>query len=213
MMPHKYAEIFPAMDRKQFQLLVASIREHGQQEPIVVYKGKILDGRNRAGACANLQIKPKTVEYTGKDPLAFVMAANLHRRHLTASQRAMVAAKMADLKHGQRKKPQGVSAETPKGGTGEDTVTIDEAAEHLNVSPRSVQRAKAVQNSGDEELIEAVEQGKVKVSAAAKSLKPDPVQKPEPVAESAWWKDARRLLDTGTAADIKKLITLAGERV
>ena len=138
MMPHKLAGIFPAMDRKQFQLLVASIREHGQQEPIVVYKGKILDGRNRAGACANLQIKPKTVEYTGKDPLAFVMAANLHRRHLTTSQRAMVAAKVANIKAttGKRSKTvaknDGVSEDIPS------QVSIEQAAEQLSVSKTSV---------------------------------------------------------------------------
>jgi hypothetical protein len=67
----------------------------------------------------------------------------------------MVAAKMADLKQGQR----GQAKETPKGGTHEDKVTIDKAAEQLNVSPRSVSRAKAVQDSGDDELIKSVEQG------------------------------------------------------
>jgi|SaaInlStandDraft_7_1057024.scaffolds.fasta_scaffold98518_2 hypothetical protein len=204
MMPHKLAGIFPAMDHKQFQLLVASIREHGQQEPIVVYKGKILDGRNRAGACANLQIKPKTVEYTGKDPLAFVMAANLHRRHLTASQRAMVAAKVADMKVGQDKR-----SKLPEGGIKEG-VSVEEAAEQLSVSPRSVHRAKVVQDSGDDELIQSVEQGDVKVSAAVKSLKPEP-EPPAPTQPDRFWrKDFERLIAKATSEDIHWAVAYLG---
>jgi ParB-like chromosome segregation protein Spo0J len=204
MMPHKFAEIFPAMDDKQFRLLVASIREHGQQEPIVIYKGKILDGRNRKLACANLQIKPKTVEYTGKDPLAFVMAANLHRRHLTASQRAMVAAKVADMKVGQDKR-----SKLPEGGIKEG-VSVEEAAEQLSVSPRSVQRAKAVQASGDEELIEAVEQGKVTVTSAARSVKPEH-EPPAPTQPDRFWrKDFERLIAKATSEDIHWAVAYLG---
>ena len=103
MHPHPYAAIFPMMDRKALQELVASIRDDGLEQPIVTFEGKILDGRNRSLACANAQVKPRYVKYKGNDPLAYVVRANLTRRHLTASQRAMVAAKMANLKVGSNK--------------------------------------------------------------------------------------------------------------
>jgi hypothetical protein len=38
--------------------------------------------------------------YAGNDPLGFILAMNLHRRHLNESQRAMVAAKLANMTHG-----------------------------------------------------------------------------------------------------------------
>jgi hypothetical protein len=37
-----------------------------------------------------------TVELNGQDPLRFVLAKNDHRRHLTTSQRALVAARLDD---------------------------------------------------------------------------------------------------------------------
>jgi ParB-like chromosome segregation protein Spo0J len=158
MQPHPYADLFPHMKNEDFRKLVADIRDHGLQEPIVTYEGKILDGRNRAAACSNLQVKPLYTEYRGSAPLTYVMSKNLHRRHLSASQRSMVASKLADLKSGQR-------ADEVSG------TSIDAAAKIMNVGRASVDRAKTVRASGDGELIEAVENGKVAVSAAAKRIK------------------------------------------
>jgi len=90
MKSHEFADIFPMMDNESFNNLKKDIKEHGLQDPITVYEGKILDGRNRYNACKQLKIKPKTEEYKGKDPLQFVMSTNLHRRNLNKSQRAVV---------------------------------------------------------------------------------------------------------------------------
>ncbi len=180
MKPHRFAKIFPEMDREQSQLLTASIREHGQQEPIVMYKDKILDGRNRQGACANLQIKPKTIEYTGKDPLGYVLRVNLHRRRMTAVQRSMAAAEVFKLK---------------KGGA-----SIDEIAAQFNVSRLSVNRAKVVVDSDDLRLIFWVQKGSVSLRAAELSLKPEPA--PEQ-SDRFWRKDFERLIATATGKNIK----------
>jgi len=92
--------------------------------------------------------------------LAFVISLNLHRRHLDESQRAMVAAKLANTTHGgDRKSDQ--RANLPF-----DLITKSEAATMLNVSTRTVKSAKAVMEHGLPELIEAVEQGEIPVSAA-----------------------------------------------
>ena len=88
-----------------------------------------------------------------------LVSLNLHRRHLNESQRAMVAAKLATMVEGR-------PSETRPIGL----VSQDNAAEMLNVSTRSVKRAKAVQESGDASLIADVESGEVTVSAAAKHV-------------------------------------------
>jgi ParB-like chromosome segregation protein Spo0J len=50
---HLLASIFPILDPKgdAFTTLVEDIKDNGLQEPIVLYEGKILDGRNRCRAC------------------------------------------------------------------------------------------------------------------------------------------------------------------
>tara|TARA_Y100000310_G_scaffold272288_1_gene287163 strand:+ start:828 stop:1904 length:1077 start_codon:yes stop_codon:yes gene_type:complete len=90
MKAHEFADIFPLMNPKGFKELKIDIKEHGQQDEIITYKGEILDGRNRYNACKEIGIKPRTKEFTGSDPLQYVMSTNLKRRHLTDSQKAIV---------------------------------------------------------------------------------------------------------------------------
>ena len=174
MLPHPYAALFPMMDKKALQELVASIRDDGLEQPIVTFEGKVLDGRNRDLACANAQVKPRYVKYKGKDALGYVMRLNLTRRHLTASQRAMVAAKMTNMKSSERV---GETLKEDLSGSREPhkpQISNAMAAETLDVSVPSVKRAKKVLKSGDQDLIDAVEQGAVTVTTAVDSLAPSP---------------------------------------
>jgi N6-adenosine-specific RNA methylase IME4 len=150
---HRLADIFPLVEGQDFGALVADIKAHGLHEPIVMFEGKILDGRNRYRGCLAADVEPTFITYTGDDPVAYVVSLNLRRRHLTESQRAMVAAKLATLKLGDNQYTEGPS--------------IEGASRLLNVGHASVERAKAVQRAGAPELVHAVEQGAVSVSAAA----------------------------------------------
>ena len=158
---HPIADIFPLMEGAEFSSLVESIKTNGQREPIVTHDGKILDGRNRWRACKEAKVDPKTKEYHGKDPLAYVIDLNLKRRHLDESQRAMVGARIATLKNGSRPSQ---NCEAPK-------ATRAKAATSLNVGTRSIDSARVVLDHGVPELVAAVDHGKMPVSQAAKATK------------------------------------------
>jgi len=154
---HPAAEIFPMLSSLDMANLVGSIQREGQKHPIIVHEGKILDGRNRFRACKLAGIKPWIEQWDGKgSPVEYVLACNLHRRHLDDNQRAMVAARVANLAKPGRPK---IGAIAP--------ISTAKSAEMLNVSTDSVKRAKAVVNDGDPELVSAVDRGDVSVSAAA----------------------------------------------
>ena len=95
---HPAAALFPLMKGPEFGLLVEDIDEHGLREPVVMHQGLVLDGRNRLRACEIAGKEPRFVEWDGVgSPLAFVLSRNLHRRHLSESQRAMIAARAREM--------------------------------------------------------------------------------------------------------------------
>lgn len=156
---HPAAALFPMLDGAELAELARDIEEHGLIEPIVVHNGELLDGRNRLAACQLAGVEPTEREWEG-DPsevVAWVLSKNLHRRHLSTSQRALVAARLATLQVGANQ-----HAETP---------SQTEAAELLGVGRSSVQDARAVLESGDDELVRQVEQGELPVSRAAATVR------------------------------------------
>jgi len=94
--PHPLSNIFPPMSDDDFNELVTDIKTNGLQQPIVCYQSKILDGIHRSKACNIAGCKPTFVEFKGtdKEAEAFVISANIRRRHLNPEQRRNIIGKL-----------------------------------------------------------------------------------------------------------------------
>ena len=149
---HPASEIFPMRLEHEVQALANDIREHGLRTPIGVLDGQILDGRARFRACAIAGVEAVMQVVETDDPLAFVVIKNLEQRQLSASQRAMVAARIATLPRGA---PFGTS---PQG----------KEAAMLMVHISYVARARRLLEQGPPELVADIEGGTVTISAAYK---------------------------------------------
>ncbi len=97
---HPAANLFPMLPEAELQELAADIKANGLQQPIVMFGAQLLDGRNRWRACEIAGVEPRLRDWSGTDPIGFVVSMNLKRRHLDESQRAMVAARIATLSRG-----------------------------------------------------------------------------------------------------------------
>jgi hypothetical protein len=167
---HPACAIWPQMSDKELIDLATDIKENGQKRAIVLLDGKILDGRNRMLACERVGITPLTEKFLGKDPISFTVSMNLHRRQLSDSQRAMIAAEIANMRRGGDKKSN--QYKENQSAKLQIDISVPKAAKLLNVKPRSVGNAKVVIDSGDAKLINAVKDGRVKVGSAARQIRP-----------------------------------------
>jgi hypothetical protein len=92
--PHELAALFPPMPEDELIELALDIKRNGQLEPIEILDGKILDGVSRYKACRKAGVEPKTILWENSDGLEaayqHVVSRNIHRRHLTAGQKAFI---------------------------------------------------------------------------------------------------------------------------
>jgi hypothetical protein len=177
---HELANEFPLIEGEELQKIAEGIKHNGfLLEPITLLDGKVLDGRNRYNAAkqAGYALKPEDVEqfaerYPGQDPVEFVIAKNLHRRHLTEDQRAMIAAKLyaklpKEKAGGDRTSslPIGKNEKLPSAQSQKQKV-----ATQMKVSVKKVDRAAAIQKK-DAAKAAQVQAGATKMVQAEKELK------------------------------------------
>jgi N6-adenosine-specific RNA methylase IME4/ParB-like chromosome segregation protein Spo0J len=170
---HPLADVLPLIEGAEFDQLVADMAKNGLLNPITIHDDMILDGRNRERACRAAGVEPVYAAFTGDDPATFVLSQNLARRHLGPSERAMVAARMVNLKWGQR-------ADYAEGPIG-----LSAAAGLCNVSERHIKRATVVLKHGTPELEEAVDRGRIAVHFAEKAARESPEAQAELLAAVA----------------------------
>ena len=213
---HPVASLFPMIDDDALNALAEDIKKNGQREPIIVAyldeamidEPVVIDGRNRHAACKLAGIEPefKFVMSLNDRELSpqviadWIISHNLHRRHLTTSQKAMVGqGYLAYLKE-EAKKRQGArndlkdikknSSRSESEGTLQSTAR---AGQMVGVSKASIQDADFVVKN-DPELAQQVRDSKVTVSAAAKRIRESLNPKPEPTPEERAEKMARTAL-------------------
>ena len=158
---HPAADLFPMLEEEALTMLENDIKLNGQLMPIRLWNGAIVDGRNRYAACIRGGVKPKTKDIDFADDadcVRYIISTNIHRRHLTTSQRAMIASELATLGEG---RPANETAQICA-----VNLSQPEAADQMQVSRRLVQTAREVQQQAPD-LAAKVKSGELKVSKAA----------------------------------------------
>lgn len=171
---HDAANIFPMLEGDEYRRLRDDIAQNGLIEPIWLHEGKILDGRNRYTACLDIGIEPRYREYTGSDPIGFVVSLNLSRRHLTSSQRAVIALEVErQLAEDARKRQQGGQGGvllSQKFEQANDGKASEQAARMVGTNRQYVSDAKNIVDKAPE-LIDKVRSGELTIPQAMHQLR------------------------------------------
>lgn len=148
------------MPDHEIAALAEDIKKNGQREAGILLDGMVLDGWHRYIGCQMAGRKFAHIPFPGGDPIAFVLSRNLHRRHLTESQRAAAIVAATGWRKG--------GAESRGGETVSPPPTVAMMAKAADVSERTIQQAKVAHEAG---LGEAVREGRVTASKAAQVAK------------------------------------------
>jgi hypothetical protein len=175
---HPLTEKYPPMEADEFAAFKADLAEHGQKNPIWLFEGKVLDGRNRLRACLELGLDPVFAEFAGTEAEAeaFVDSQNLHRRHLTRELRQKLAVEL---------RTKGLSARViaQQLGCGETTVRRDllTGGESDLSEPLTTNRNSVAPNGATESAVDDAEarRNSVAPNGATESAVEEAETKPE----------------------------------
>ena len=92
LIPHELANLLPMIEGSKFGELKEDIRKNGILEPIKIFEGRILDGRNRYKAGREVGYKFTANDFeifegTYMEAEAYVFSTNFLRRQLTNAQK------------------------------------------------------------------------------------------------------------------------------
>jgi hypothetical protein len=122
------AGLFPRMDQEEFEILGKDIEKNGLKDPVILLdqNGLVIDGWHRVRAIYEFS-KTGRRSYTHEhyklqarkipddaDPKLTVLSKNLHRRHLTADQRARILENCGIKSPGQGARTDRTSPHGPK---------------------------------------------------------------------------------------------------
>jgi ParB-like chromosome segregation protein Spo0J len=173
---HPFADVWRLFSDEELAKLKADIQAHGLRLPIILYQGKILDGRNRYRACqeTGTPLRYETAKAKNDaEALALVVSLNEHRRHLSEAERAFIAEQVAAIKHGMNRDE-----------SSKDLSSLNDAANLMNVSHTSVKRARSIKQHAPE-LEADVKAGRKSLSAAADEARAKGAAKRQPKVKAA----------------------------
>ncbi len=182
---HPACLLFQELRGDELQELADDIKVHGLRNAVILHEGKVLDGRNRLAACKLAGVEPRFEEWTGTgSPVEWVISENLIRRHLTASQRAVVAHDLLPLLEREAKDRQRQSNNyrangrlAPECANRNGKGKASEAAARIaRSSARYVETVKAISAQAPE-LLDLIRNGDINVPDAAKLSKLPPAQR------------------------------------
>ena len=142
--------------------LAQNIEEIGLLQPIgITPDHRLIFGERRLRAYELLERKTIPVRIIDLNVLLGQFSENFHRKDYTPSEKVAIVEAMRTYKHGGDRRSDQVRQE-------DDAVTVDQAAKQVGLGGKdSYARAKAVVEQGVPELVEAMDSGRLSLSAAA----------------------------------------------
>lgn len=193
---HPLARLIPLISLGDLDRLYDDISEHGVNEPLIMFEGQVLDGRNRLAVASTLGVPVTLKEFEGNEyeARAFVWSANAARRHLTIPQIALAAERFGFIAAAKAEAPTPVESDGSVRAPVAPWATL--AAKRLGrqITPRTLERFDEAKITEAPDTMRRIESGEIRrVDIAVKEavtertvLTGKMIEVPPPVARTPW---------------------------
>jgi len=170
----EFDTLIPPLEKSERERLEKSIDKEGIRNPIMIWKGFIVDGHNRYNIATKTNIKFKTKDIKFKDrseAILWIINNQLGRRNISAYDRTRLALRYEEILKTKAKENQ--STHTKQGyQTFGKAVHIDkEIAEIAKVSHYTVSKVKFIEDKADKKTKEKLSKGEETINKVYTNLK------------------------------------------
>jgi hypothetical protein len=190
---HPLAQMIPLITPADLDRLRDDIEAVGVNEPLVMFEGQVLDGRNRLAVASVTGIPVRLRDFDGDEDAAkaYVWSLNAARRHLSPPQLALAASRFGFI--ADAKAQPGARDPGPRGGPAPWAHAVSKRLGGA-VSPQTLERFDRARVTEAPDTVADIESGQirrvdvaVKSAAAERSLaEGHPVDVPPPIARTPW---------------------------
>ena len=183
----EFKKLIPPMLPEEKALLEESLKKEGLREPLLTWKGWLIDGHNRLELCVNNGIKTKEKELEFKDEeevKLWIIENQLGRRNISTYDRGVLELKQAAILKQQAKERQGTKTDiVPKLALSKDFGrTRDKLAKAAKTSHGTLDKIKEIDKKAPEELKDKIRENKISIHSAFLAIKREEIkQNPLPI--------------------------------
>lgn len=160
---HPFAEIFPDATKEEYESLLEDIRVHGQYEPVILFEGRIADGRTRQIAQEELNYPMLVHEWLGTpEELLNYLYAKTQHRNLTSQQRAVISLQFLKTERQLAQQRKGMRTDLQQIVTAVKGRASEITAKRHGTNRTYLSYAEAIQENA-EELLEFVKRNEIPI--------------------------------------------------
>jgi hypothetical protein len=171
---HPAADLFPMMTPSRLDEMAQDIGANGQRFPVMIWRGQVIDGRNRLKACELAGQNPWTQKCdkdfaSEEQVIRYIISVNLQRRNLSTSVRAALAVELLPMlkEEAKERQRQGIQKiEDPKA----KGAAVEKAAEITGTNRQYVHDAAKLKDEAPEKF-EEVRRGETSIPQAMRSVR------------------------------------------
>jgi len=172
----EFKKLIPALTGEEFKQLEANILSEGIRDPLVLWKGYLVDGHNRYAIATEHGLDYKTVNKEFKDSnevKEWMILNQFGRRNLSNYQRSVLALQLEEVfsvkaKENQIRKPESVSVNSPKQNPID---TRKELSKVASVGEQTIARVKVIEAKATPEVKAQLSTGELSINQAYQEIK------------------------------------------
>jgi len=170
----EFESLIPPLSPEEFKQLEENCVKEGIRDALITWNGILIDGHNRFKIAAKhgLLWNEKRMEFADRnEAIRWIILNQFGRRNLSAYDRSVLALKLKPVIAEKAKEQQGTRTDICQ-KSDKSIDTKKELARVAGVSHDTIHKVEAIQNSGNQQLIDDVREGRESINSGYQKVHP-----------------------------------------